>query len=89
MNKFDPNEVFINNFGRRLKKTSSKQDLHPAEIHCGIRDNCFCSKNSDCAVTQTCTTFPNSTFRVCQTIGETPINFDSFILLSPEMNITN
>ncbi|OXA60733.1 L-gulonolactone oxidase [Folsomia candida] len=63
MNKFDPNEVFINNFGRRLKKTSSKQDLHPAEIHCGIRDNCFCSKNSDCAVTQTCTTFPNSTFR--------------------------
>lgn len=51
MNKFDPNEVFINNFGRRMKGTGSVIDEDPATKHCALLDNCICSKNKDCGDT--------------------------------------
>ncbi|XP_037034206.1 L-gulonolactone oxidase 5-like [Bradysia coprophila] len=49
MNKYDPNEVFINNFGRRVKRTGYKLDIDPKTKHCALLDNCFCSKNCDCS----------------------------------------
>lgn len=72
MNKFDPNEIFINNFGRRMKRKSSKVDVDPLTIHCALLDNCICSKDSDCGNDQTCTTLPGYTYPVCKTKNEVP-----------------
>ncbi|KAJ6635180.1 L-gulonolactone oxidase 2 [Pseudolycoriella hygida] len=72
MSKFDPNQLFLNNFGRRLTQTGTKLDLDPKIIHCALLDNCFCSKNSDCATEQTCTTLPGYNFTVCKTKNEVP-----------------
>lgn len=75
MNKFDPNEVFINSFGRRIKNTGTKVDIDPLTTHCALLDNCFCTKNADCGKNQICTTIDNYSYRVCQTKNEVPINF--------------
>ncbi len=84
MDKFDPNGVFLNNFGKRLQGLSFKQDLDPADNRCAIRDNCICNKNSDCPITHTCTTLSGYiNYNVCQTIGETPIIFENEIVLDP------
>lgn len=72
MNKFDPNEVFINNFGRRMKQTGTAIDTDPLTTHCALLDNCICSKDNDCGDTQTCTTLPGYTYRVCKTNNEIP-----------------
>lgn len=72
MTKFDPNGIFLNNFGRRLKKTGTKIDLDPSTTRCALLDNCFCSENSDCADSQRCTTLPGYTYPVCKTINEVP-----------------
>lgn len=88
MNKFDPNEVFINNFGRRLKKKGTKVDIDPLVVRCALLDNCFCSKDSDCGATQTCTTLPGYNYRVCKTKNEVPSVFNKG-LLPPPLGILN
>lgn len=75
MNTFDPNEVFINNFGRRIKNTGKKVDIDPLTTHCALLDNCFCTKNGDCGKNQICTTIDNYNYRVCKTKNENTINF--------------
>lgn len=72
MNKFDPNEVFINNFGRRIKRKGTKVDIDPLTTRCALLDNCICSKNSDCGEHQMCTTLPGYSYRVCKTRNEVP-----------------
>lgn len=72
MNKFDPEGVFINNFGRRMKQTGTDIDTDPLTKHCALLDNCICSKDNDCGDTQICTTLPGYTYRVCQTKNEIP-----------------
>lgn len=70
MNKFDPNEIFINNFGRRMKRTGTTVDIDPLTVHCALLDNCICSKDIDCGRDQTCTTLAGYTYRVCKTRNE-------------------
>ncbi|KAJ6643890.1 L-gulonolactone oxidase 5 [Pseudolycoriella hygida] len=70
MTKFDPNEVFINNFGRRMKRKGTKVDIDPLTVHCALLDNCICSKDTDCGYDQTCTTLPGYTYPVCKTKNE-------------------
>lgn len=72
MNKFDPNEVFINNFGRRMKGTGTLIDIDPLTTHCALLDNCICSKDVDCGSTQICTTLLGYPYRVCKTVNEVP-----------------
>lgn len=72
MNKYDPNQVFINNFGHRMKGTGTTVDSDPFTKHCALLDNCICSKDIDCGVTQTCTTLPGYTYKVCKTNNEIP-----------------
>lgn len=72
MEKFDPNEIFINNFGRRLKRKGSKVDIDPLTTRCALLGNCICSTNDDCADTQTCTTIPGYDYYVCKTRNELP-----------------
>lgn len=74
MNKFDPNEVFINNFGRRIKNSGTKVDFDPFLTRCALLDNCFCSKNGDCGDKQICTTIGDYNYNVCKTKNEVPIN---------------
>lgn len=84
MNKYDPNEVFINSFGRRMKKTGTKVDFDPLTKHCAILDNCICSKNTDCASTQICTRLPGYSYRVCKTKNEiAEFEFDKSLLPAP------
>ncbi len=75
MNKYDPNEVFINSFGRRIKKTGTKVDIDPMVKHCALLDYCFCTMDGDCGDSQTCTTLPGYEYKVCQTQNEIPIDF--------------
>lgn len=58
MNKFDPNQIFLNSFGRRILKIGSKIDIDPLTTRCALLDNCFCSLDTDCAKGQICTTLP-------------------------------
>lgn len=88
MNKFDPDEVFINNFGRRLKKKGTKVDTDPLVVRCALLDNCFCSKDSDCGATQICTTLPGYNYLVCKTKNEVPSAFNKG-LLPPPLGILN
>lgn len=67
MKKFDPNGIFLNNFGRRLTYNGTKIDIDPLTTKCALLDNCFCSKDSDCADTQTCTTISGYRYPVCKT----------------------
>lgn len=73
MNKYDPNGVFLNSFGRRLKKTGTKVDIDPKLKHCALLDNCICSKNTDCGKNQICTTISGYKYNVCKTRNEAPI----------------
>lgn len=73
MKKFDPEQIFLNNFGRRILKTGTKIDIDPLTTRCALLDNCFCSRNDDCAVGQTCTTLPGySYYPVCETKNVVP-----------------
>lgn len=89
MNKYDPNGVFLNSFGRRLKGISSAQDLDPNfNAHCALHDDCFCSQASNCAAYQRCTNLPGySGYKVCQTIGEQPQTFLP-VTLNPAVSLT-
>ncbi len=84
MDKYDPNEVFINNFGRRIKRTGDKVDTDPLTKHCAILDNCFCSKDSDCSPAQICTKLPGYVYNVCKTKNEVaPVAFDRSLFRPP------
>lgn len=72
MNKFDPYETFINNFGRRIKRKGTRVDIDPLTTRCALLDNCICSKNCDCGEAQICTTLPGFNYRVCKTRNEVP-----------------
>jgi len=85
MNKHDPYGIFMNNFGRRMKKTGTTVDTDPSTTHCAILDNCICTKDSDCGDTQRCTSITGYNYRVCQTKNEFPektIDLNSFPPLS-------
>lgn len=75
MNKYDPNEVFINSFGHRIKESGTKVDLDPLLTRCALLDNCFCTKNGDCGKNQICTTISGYSYRVCKTKNEIPVDF--------------
>lgn len=81
MNKYDPNEVFINSFGHRIKKSGTKVDIDPLTVHCALLDNCFCTSNGDCGDNQICTTITGYNYLVCKTKNEIPINFFPKIVL--------
>lgn len=72
MDKFDPYEIFINNFGRRIKRKGAIVDTDPLTTHCALLSNCICSQNSDCGAEQICTTISGYTYPVCKTINEIP-----------------
>lgn len=81
MTKFDPNQIFQNNFGRRVTKTDTKIDLDPLTTRCALLDNCFCAKNSDFADTQHCMSIEGYPYPVCKTNNEVPektLNKSSF-----------
>lgn len=46
MKKFDPNEIFLNNFGRRITKTDTKIDSDPSTTFLNDRD-CSTQLNSN------------------------------------------
>lgn len=81
MNRIDPNEVFINSFGRRLKKTGTKVDNDPLVVRCAMLDYCFCTKNGDCGDSQTCTKLPGYIYNVCKTKNEAPIDYFPKVIL--------
>lgn len=70
MNKFDPNETFINNFGRRIKRKGTTVDIDPLTVRCALLDNCICAKDTDCGIDQMCSTLPGYTYNVCRTRNE-------------------
>lgn len=72
MQRFDPNQIFQNNFGRRLTKSGSDIDFDPKTTRCALLDNCICSKDSDCAVTQRCISLTGYNYTVCKTKNEVP-----------------
>lgn len=72
MHKFDPNEIFMNNFGRRIKWKGTTVDTDPLTTRCALTGNCICSLDSDCGNTQTCTTIPGYNYNVCKTRNELP-----------------
>lgn len=72
MDKFDPYEIFINNFGRRIKRKGTTVDIDPLTTHCALLSNCICSQDSDCAANQICTTIPGYDYYVCKTRNELP-----------------
>jgi len=78
MNQFDPNEIFMNSFGRRLKGEDTKMDLDPQLTHCALLDNCVCSADTDCAPGQVCSNITGyENYPVCKTPGH------SLLLLNP------
>lgn len=83
MHKFDPNEVFQNNFGRRITKNDTKIDSDPKTTRCALLDHCFCSKNSDCAESQRCVSLPGYTYTVCKTDNEVPVQINEISFPPP------
>lgn len=87
MQKYDPNGIFLNSFGRRLMHKDTAIDIDPLTTRCALLDNCFCSVNngSDCGDQQICTTISGYNYPVCETKnvvatqferGEFPAAFD-------------
>jgi len=73
MAQYDPNGVFMNAFGARLKGTGTAADTDPKVTHCALLDNCICSKNSDCALGQICSYINGyRNFSSCITLGTIP-----------------
>ncbi|KAG4077289.1 hypothetical protein HA402_009918 [Bradysia odoriphaga] len=67
MQKYDPNGIFLNNFGRRLMNKDTEIDFDPLTTRCALLDNCFCSNSSDCGEQQNCTSISGYNYPVCQT----------------------
>ena len=71
MQLFDPNGVFLNDFGRRLLETGAKIDTDPHTVHCALLDNCICGEDADCANGQVWGTL--NSFNVCQSAPGTTL----------------
>ncbi len=54
MKEFDPSEVFMNDFGRRLMGIGTKVNTDPLVTHCALMDDCICKKDGDCGNQQVC-----------------------------------
>jgi len=54
MQKYDPNGIFLNKFGRRILDLSNEMNVDPSVKRCALQDYCICSKNSDCTSLQSC-----------------------------------
>src|SRR5438128_2499218 len=68
MNLYDPQGIYMNDFGRRLKGIGTKINIDHKTKHCALLNNCVCRSNSDCALGQTCSRisgYPN--YPVCKT----------------------
>ncbi|KAJ6645515.1 L-gulonolactone oxidase [Pseudolycoriella hygida] len=76
MEEYDPNGIFLNNFGRRLIYDNTEIDSDPLTTRCALLDNCFCSKNADCGLHQTCTTISGFDYPVCQTKNVVTTKFE-------------
>jgi len=69
MDKYDPNGIYGNKFAGRFLGTSTAMDSDPLVKHCALFDDCICSKDSDCAANQICTSLPGySSYRACKNI---------------------
>lgn len=75
MNEFDPNGIFLNNFGRRLTHMGTNIDIDPLTTRCALLDNCFCSKDSDCGENQACTSILGYDYPVCETKNVVAMEF--------------
>lgn len=90
MKKFDPNQVFLNNFGRRILETGTDIDIDPLTTRCALLDNCFCSCDDDCANGQICTSLPGySDYPVCQTKNVVPETKIDKKLFPPPLGIAD
>jgi hypothetical protein len=75
MREFDPNGLFLNNFGRRLMGIGNKLDADPAAKRCALLDYCLCSSDNDCGKTQYCGTVPGYPNKpVCRTTNDHKVN---------------
>jgi hypothetical protein len=67
MSEFDPNGIFMNDFGRRLQGKGTRANTDPLTKHCAILDYCLCSSDSDCANGLRCSRlFGYPDFPVCR-----------------------
>lgn len=89
MEKYDPNKVFINSFGRRMIKNSTKIDFDLMTTRCALLENCFCSEDSDCADEQICTSLPGYNYLVCKTKNEIPERQFDRSLFPPPSGLLN
>lgn len=93
MDEFDPNGIFLNNFGKRIRNISSNVDTDPKVTRCALLDNCFCSKNTDCADTQICGYLNGySSYPVCKLaneVSESPFDPSSLPLVDDILNWLN
>jgi hypothetical protein len=91
MAEYDPNGVFMNDFGRRLKGQGTKVNFDPATRHCVLLDNCLCSRHGDCANGQVCSRlegYPD--FPVCIPTGRTKEVLDTTLLQTePEPKVVS
>lgn len=62
--KYDPNGVFLNKFGKRITGASSELHIDSRVKHCALLDDCFCDKDTDCATGQYCGELYG--FKVCK-----------------------
>jgi hypothetical protein len=68
MKKYDPNELFMNKFGKRITGVSDEMDIDPQVHHCALQDYCICSKNDDCGSFQSCNQVKG--FPVCRDLAD-------------------
>lgn len=64
MQKYDPNGIFLNKFGMRIKGSSNALTIDPKAKHCALQSSCICSSSNDCASGQICGKL--SGFSVCK-----------------------
>lgn len=64
MEKYDGNGVFLNKFGKRIAGVSNELHIDARVKHCALQDDCFCSRDADCATGQYCGKL--SGFKVCK-----------------------
>jgi hypothetical protein len=65
MAQYDPNGVFMNDFGARLKGTGTAANIDPEVTHCALLENYFCSKNSKCGPLHTCSQVKGYRYPAC------------------------
>jgi len=88
MTEYDPNGIFMNNFGRRLTGEGTAIDVDPEAKRCALLDYCVCSKNEDCAATQYCGAVEGyRDMPVCRTDNDGEVNKQIEIYEGAEDNV--